>query len=144
MKYYNGEGVGRTLIIELDRGEDLFEGLERILEKEGIKDAYIASAVGSIEHLEYHRPKTMDAATDDEFLSLEGPFEFGNISGTVFDGVAHLHFSAGGVHGLHIGHLERGTKILYLLELVVIELKGLKLKRELTPERVKKLFPISG
>ncbi len=143
MKYYNGEGVGRTLVIELDRGEDLFEGLEEILKKEGIKDAYVASAVGSIERLEYHRPKTMDAATEDEFLSLDGPYEFGNISGTVFDGVPHLHFSAGGVNGLHVGHLERNTKVLYLLELVVIELKGLHLKRELTPENVKKLFPVA-
>lgn len=142
MKYYSGEGIGRVLVIELDRGEDLFQGVERILEKEGIKNAYVASAVGSIEHLEYHRPKTMDIATEDEFLSLEGPYEFGGITGTVFDGVAHFHFSAGGVNGIHAGHLERGTKVLYLLELIVIELKGLNLQRKLTPENVKKLFPI--
>ncbi|HIU77611.1 MAG TPA: DNA-binding protein [Candidatus Pelethocola excrementipullorum] len=143
MKCYSGEGVGRTLIIELDRGEDVFDKVEEVLLKEGIKNAYIASAVGSIAQLEYHRPKSMDAATEDEFLSLEGPFEFGGISGTIIDGVAHFHFSAGGTDGLHIGHLERGTKVLYLLELVVVELKGLSLKRMLTPEKVKKLFPIS-
>lgn len=80
----------------------------------------------------------MDEATEDEFLSLNGPFESGGISGTIINGVAHLHFSGGGVGGVHVGHLERGTKVLYLMELVVIELKGFELQRKLTPENVKK------
>lgn len=143
MKYYSGKGIGRTLLIELDRGEELFEGIERILAKEGIKNAYIASAVGSVAHLEYHRPKGMGEVTEDEFLSLEGPFEFGGLTGTVIDGIAHFHFSAGGVSGLHVGHLERGTTVLYLLELLVIEMDGFDLRREMTPENVKKLFPIN-
>ena len=41
-----------------------------------------------------------------------------------------------------------GTPVLslihiYLMELVVIELEGFALKRVLTPENVKKLFPVS-
>ena len=116
MKAFMGSGVGRTVILELDR---------------------------SIQHLEYHRPLTMDEATEDEFLSLDGPFETGGVTGTVIDGVAHLHFSGGGVQGIHVGHLEKGTRVLYLMELVVIELEGFALKRVLTPENVKKLFPIS-
>lgn len=140
MKYYMGEGVGKTLLIELDRGEELFSGVEKVLEEEGIRNAYIASAVGSVAHLEYHRPLHMGEVTDDEMLSLEGPFEFGDIMGTVIDGVAHFHFSCGGVGGNHIGHLERGTTVLYLLELLVIELKGFDLERKMTKENVKKLF----
>ena len=46
-----GSGVGRTVILELDRGDDIVESVEKTLEKEGIKNAYIASAVGSIQHL---------------------------------------------------------------------------------------------
>ncbi len=141
MEYYVGEGLGRVLIIELQRGEELFSGVEEVLKKEGIRNAYVASAVGSTAHLEYHRPKHMGEVTDDEMLSLEGPFEFGGISGTVIDGSAHFHFSAGGTKGNHIGHLERGTTVLYLLELLVIELKGFDLERKMTPEMVKRLFP---
>lgn len=143
MKAFMGSGVGKTVILELDRGDDIVESVEKTLEKEGIKNAYIASAVGSIQHLEYHRPLTMDEATEDEFLSLDGPFETGGVTGTVIDGVAHLHFSGGGVQGIHVGHLEKGTRVLYLMELVVIELEGFALKRVLTPENVKKLFPVS-
>ena len=143
MKYYGASGIGKVLLVELDKGEDLFEGIEDILKKEGIRNAYIASAVGSIEHLEYHRPTGMGEVTEDEFLSLEGPFEFGSLTGTVIDGAIHFHFSAGGVDQLHIGHLERGTKVLYLMELLVIELTGLALQRRMTPENVKKLFPVN-
>ncbi len=141
MEYYVGEGIGKVLIVELQRGEELFLGVEEVLKKEGIKNAYIASAVGSTAHLEYHRPKHMGEVTDDEYLSLEGPFEFGSIAGTVIDGVSHFHFTAGGTKGNHIGHLERGTTVLYLLELVVFELKGFELERKMTPEMVKRLFP---
>lgn len=35
MKYYSGDGVGKTFVIELDRGEELFESVESILGKEG-------------------------------------------------------------------------------------------------------------
>lgn len=143
MKSYMGNGIGRTMIIELDRGDDIIEGVENALKEKGIRNAYIASAVGSLEHLDYHRPTTMDLATEDEFLSIDGPFETGGITGTIIDGVAHLHFSSGGIGGVHVGHLEKGTKVLYLMELVLIELNGLELKRVLTPENVKKLFPVN-
>lgn len=141
MKYYSGDGIGKVLLIELDRGEELFDGIETILEKEGIRNAYIASAVGSVAHLEYHRPKDMSETTDDEMLSIPGPYEFGSLTGTVIDGVAHFHFSAGSAKGNHIGHLERGTTVLYLLELLVFELKGFDLERKWTDAGVRKLFP---
>ena len=64
MKAFMGSGVGRTVILELDRGDDIVESVEKALVEEGIKNAYIASAVGSIQHLEYHRPLTMDEATE--------------------------------------------------------------------------------
>ena len=61
MKYYSGDGVGKTFVIELDRGEELFESVESILEKEGVRNAFIASAVGSVAHLEYHRPTSINS-----------------------------------------------------------------------------------
>lgn len=141
MKYYDGGEIGRILILELDRGEDIFDEVEKALKKSNIANAYIASAVGSVEHLEYHRPTDLGAATEDEMMSIEGPFEFGGVTGTVINGVPHFHFSAGGVSGNYLGHLERGTRVLYLLELLIIEITGFDLERKLTKEKVNKLFP---
>ena len=129
MKLYEGGKVGKVIILELERGDDVFEEVDRALKQSGIKDAYIASAVGSVAQLEYHRP-----------TNIQGPFEFGGITGTVVDGAPHFHFSAGGVSGNYIGHLEKGTKVLYLLELVIVEVKGFNLKRKMTDEKVNKLF----
>lgn len=140
MQYFKGTGFNKVLLVELGRNEEIFSKLEEIMGKEGIRNAYVASAVGSIAHLEYHRPKHMGEVTDDEVLSIDGPFEFGSITGTIIDGVIHLHFSAGGVKGNHIGHLERGTTVLYLLELLIVELDGFNLERRMTDENVRKLF----
>jgi len=141
MRHFSASGIGRVIILELDRGERIIESIEDVLAKEGIKNAYIASAVGSVKKVEYHRPLTFDIEAVDEFISVEEPFELGNITGTVIDGVAHLHFSMASKDSIQMGHLERGTEVLYLAELTIIELNGLNLQRLLTPEKVKKLFP---
>lgn len=33
MKAFMGDGIGRTMILELDRGEDIVEGVESALKK---------------------------------------------------------------------------------------------------------------
>ena len=142
MKHFCAKGLGRVIILELERGEKIVESVESVLEEEGIKNAYIASAIGSVKHVEFHRPLTMDEATVDEFVSYDQPFELGCISGTVIDGIAHLHFSMGSKDSIQVGHLEKGTEVLYLVELTIIEIEGVQLKRMLTPEKVRKLFPI--
>ncbi len=142
MKHYCAKGLGRVVILELERGEMIVESVESVLTQAGIKNAYIASAVGSVKHVEFHRPLTMDAATVDEYVSIDQPFELGSITGTVIDGVAHLHFSMGSKDSIQIGHLEKGTEVLYLAELTIIEIEGIQLKRMMTSEKVKKLFPV--
>lgn len=141
MKHFCAKGLGRVIILELERGEKIIESVEETLKEAGIKNAYIASGIGSVKHLEFHRPLTMDEATVDEYVSFDQPFELGCISGTIIDGVAHLHFAMGSHESLQIGHLEEGTEVLYLAELTIVEIEGIELERVLTPEKVKKLFP---
>lgn len=143
MKCYSGSGLGRTFLLELDRGELIVESIEKVLQENNVKNAYIASGIGSVQHVEFHRPTTLSEVTEDEFLSFDQPFELGGISGTIIDGVAHLHFSMGSKDSLQIGHLEYGTKVLYLAELLIVEISGVSLKRVMTKEKVRKLFPIS-
>jgi predicted DNA-binding protein with PD1-like motif len=140
MRYFSGISIGRVFILELVRGEKIIESIRELLEKEGIKNAYIASAIGSIGKLCFHRPTSRAPVTEDENLSLLEPFEIGGIMGTVIDGVEHLHFSAASKESVQIGHLEPGTEVLYLTEIVLIELKNLNLERKMTEEMVKKLF----
>ena len=140
MKHFDPVTLGRTIIIELERGEPLIEGVCRELEKSGIKNAIIGSAVGSVQKLIYHRPTDMGQAANDEILTVNAPMEVGSLTGSVIDGQAHFHIIAIGPGGVYGGHMEPGTEVMYLFEIVMIELSGCNLERRLTPEKVKKLF----
>ena len=140
MKQFDPVQLGRTLIIELERGEPLIEGICGELEKAGIKNAIIGSAVGSIQKLIYHYPTDMGQTANDEFLTINEPMEVGSLTGSVIDGQAHFHIVATGPNGVYGGHVEPGTEVMYLLEIIMIELSGCSLERRLTPEKVKKLF----
>ena len=140
MKCYEGTGLGRVLVLELKRGEKIVESVEAALKERGIRNAYVASSVGSVQLMKSHRPTSLAEVTEDEFLTEQDPFELGGISGTVIDGVAHLHFSMASPNQVQCGHLEYGCEVLYLVEITVVEILGLNLERRMTPEKVKRLF----
>jgi predicted DNA-binding protein with PD1-like motif len=140
MKDFTGEGYGRVVILELVRGELLIESIEEKLAQMGIKNAVILSSVGSLQKIVYHRPTDFSAAAADEEIVLEEPFEIGSLTGSIIDGVAHLHFVAASPSGVYGGHLEPKTEVLYLFEVVIAEINGFNLERKLTPEKVKMLF----
>ena len=140
MKHFDPVQLGRAIIIELERGEPLIEGVCRELDKEGIKNAIVGSAVGSIQKLVYHRPTDMGQAANDEIVTVNAPMEVGSLIGSVIDGQAHFHIVAMAPDAVYGGHMETGTEVMYLLELVMIELSNCGLERRVTPEKVKKLF----
>lgn len=140
MKLFTSKGLGRTIIVELDRGEKIIEGICAALKKVGIENAIVGSAVGSIQKMHYHRPTDMSEAAIDEMICIEKPMEIGSLSGSVIDGVAHFHIVAADQTGIYCGHLENDSETMYLLEITMIELIDCHLERRLTPENVKKLF----
>ena len=142
MKDFRGGKLGKTVIVEMERGEKLIEGLKNKLSELGIKNAVVVSAIGSLQKLCYHRPTSFGAAAEDEFITVEEPLEICSLVGTVINGEPHFHFSAAGPNGIYGGHLEVGTEVLYLVEITLTEIEGFNLQRKLTDENVKKLFEI--
>jgi predicted DNA-binding protein with PD1-like motif len=126
-----GEGFGRSIIINLGRGDLLLESIRDRLEKEGIKNAVLYGAVGSMQKLVYHLPTSMGPTSNDKFITVEGdgPIELGSLSGNVIDGEPHLHIVAQDQKGNYIGHLEEGTEILFLAEIILAEIKGINIHR---------------
>ena len=143
MQKYVANTFGRIIILELERGEKIIESVEATLKELGVKNAYIASGIGSVQRLRYHKPTSLSAQSEDIFIDEVGAFEFGGIAGTVINGVAHFHFTIADMNGVHAGHLEYGTEVLYLAEITLVELPGFALERKLTAENVKKLFEIT-
>ena len=140
MKEFEVGKLGKTMIIELERGELLIESICAFLEKKGVQNAVVVSAVGSLQKLVYHRPTDFGEAANDEILEIKQPMEICSLIGAVIGGQAHFHVHASGPEEHHGGHLELGTEVMYLLEIMLVEIEDCNLERKLTPENVKKLF----
>lgn len=144
IKQYESTGLGKVILVELSRGENIVGSILEACKNADIKNAYIASSVGSVQHLKYHRPMTLAPITEDEILTYDEPLELGSISGTIINGQPHLHISAASPEGVRIGHLEPDTEVLYLVEVTIVEIRGLELKRMVTKAMVMKLFPLDA
>ena len=140
MKSFIGGSYGKSIIIEMERGEKIIETVSERLKEAGIKNAVVASAVGSLQKVVFHRPTGFQASTVDEFVTVEEPLEITSLTGTVIDGVPHFHFSAAGLKNMYGGHLETDSEVLYLVEITLVEINGYNLERRITKEKVKKLF----
>lgn len=138
--FLNNYETGRTIIVELERGERVIESIRTILGELNIKNAVVESSVGSLQRLVYHRPTGFQESAVDEFIDIREPMEIGCLSGSIIDGEPHFHFVAAGPEQIYSGHLEEESEVLYLLEVILKEIKGLNLERRRTEENVKKLF----
>lgn len=140
MKIFEADKLGKTIIVELKRGDKIIESISEALKKNDIKDAVIASAVGSIQKLVFHRPTDLGAAASDEIVTVEKPMEVCSLTGSIFNGSPHFHVVASAPDGIYSGHMEPGSETLYLLEVTIVEITGCDLERRFTPEKVYKLF----
>lgn len=128
-KVFHGHKLGRVIVLNLKRGDLLLESICEHLEKEGVKNAVLVSIVGSLRKLVYHRPLNFNMSAEDEFITVEAPMEIGSVMGTVINGKPHFHIVAADLEKTHVGHLEKGTEVLYLAEIVLCEIEGLNIDR---------------
>ena len=91
MRKFIGEGIGRIVVLNLQRGEKLLESIREQLKEEGIKNAIVLSAIGSLQKAVFHRVTGMEETPVDEFITLEEPMELASLQGVVIDGEPHFH-----------------------------------------------------
>jgi predicted DNA-binding protein with PD1-like motif len=141
MQSYVREGTGRLIVINLERGDLLLESITGELDRLGIKDAVITSAIGSLQKAEIHRVTGFEPEPVDEFLTIEAPMELSSLQGYVLDGQAHFHTVISDLEQTYTGHLEPGTTVLYLVEISMLEMKNVDLKRIRDENNIVKLAP---
>jgi predicted DNA-binding protein with PD1-like motif len=129
MRTFVGEGLGRIVVLNLERGDKLLESIRQALAELDVRDAVLISAIGTFSKVVFHRITTTDEVPQDEFITLEGPIELSAVDGMVVDGEPHLHMVFSDLENTYSGHLEDGSVICYLVELVFAEIKGLHLCR---------------
>lgn len=139
MKKFEGYELGKVVILNLDRGDLLLETIEAELEKSGIKNALLTSAIGSLQKVVLHRVIGKGPEPEDEFITLEKPMELASLQGFVLDGKAHFHMVVSDVDNAYTGHLEPGTTVLYLGEVSLVEIKGVSLERRKDENNIGKI-----
>lgn len=129
MRHFTGEGLGKVILINLQRGDMLLESIVDRLQRSGIKNAVILSAIGSLQKAVFHRVTGMEASPVDEFVTIEKPLELASLQGIVVDSHPHFHMVVSDLEQSYTGHLEEGTTVLYLVEISLAEIKGVELER---------------
>lgn len=124
-KHMEYRRFGNTIIVRMDKGEDLFEKLKRVATLEDVKLAGI-SALGTFSSMTvgiYDLDQKQFIGND-----FEGMFEIVSLTGTIntMDGnyYCHLHAAAGDRNGnVFGGHLSRGI-VGATLEMVITVIDG--------------------
>lgn len=130
MKDFTFSGLGRVVVINLERGELLLESIKASLAKAGIKNAILTSAIGSLQKVVLHRVTGYEPTPVDEFITLEQPMELASLQGIVVDGEPHFHMVVSDLEQAYTGHLEEGTTVLYLVEISLVEISEAEVVRK--------------
>ena len=140
MEYFSTEGLGRTFILRLDRGDYLLESIMGLISQENLKDAVVVSAIGTLDKCKLHMVITTGYPPVEHYEHWEDkPLELSSIDGIIADGKPHLHVVVSDRERAYSGHLEEGCRVLYLAEIVLIELKSMDLTRVHDDDRIMKL-----
>jgi uncharacterized protein len=123
------EGLGRIAILRFERGQKLREGIRDKLRELGIRNAVLISAIGTFEKARFHRIKNTNPRAEDEIIEIDGPMELASVAGIVADGEPHFHMTFQDLDRAYAVHLEDGSVVCYLAEIVLAEIKGVELTR---------------
>lgn len=104
-----------TFAFRLKPGEDLKEGIEKVVTEKNIKAGWISTCVGSLTKY------SIRLANQQEASKGEGYFEIISLVGTVSANGSHLHISISDSTGKTVGgHLMQGCKIYTTAEIVLL------------------------
>ncbi len=129
MRTIISKGFGRIIILSFDRGEKLRESIREKLRELGVKNAVLVSAIGTLEKARFHRIKNTNRLPEDEIFESNAPIELAAVDGIVADGEPHFHMVFQDLDRAYAAHLEDGSVVCYLAEIVLAELKSVELTR---------------
>ena len=134
MDVFPGGRIAEVVALRLDRGEDVLDSIEKAARDHGIHTGVVISGIGTLDQATLHHITTTTYPSKNEFPTFEGPIELLSIDGIIADFNAHLHTCISIKDKTYMGHMEPGCRVLYLAEIVIAKLDGVKLTRTENPE----------
>lgn len=129
MQTHTGMEYGRFVFMHLAKGELVLENIEHEMRRLGILNGIVTSGIGSLRKVVYHRIATVADNPTNEYITVESPTEVLALQGIIVNGEPHLHITCCNTKDAFGGHLETGCEVQYLLEISIIEVKGIDLVR---------------
>ena len=140
MKSFEAGSIKRTIVIGLERGDEVLGSVEKAIAEHNIQQGVIVSGIGALSRAVYHRVTTFDEKATDEIITVDSPMELGSMQGFISDGMPHIHVTLYDLEGNGFsGHLEPGSIVLYLGEIVILEFEGGDIVRKPNPFGIKLL-----
>jgi uncharacterized protein len=116
--------VPKVHAFRLKPGQDLKEGIQKLVTEKQIKAGWISTCVGSLTQYSIRFANQPNASSD------SGHFEMVSLTGTVSVNGCHIHISISDSTGKTIGgHLMEGCKIYTTAEIVILSSDDLVFKR---------------
>jgi predicted DNA-binding protein with PD1-like motif len=140
MKIANGT-INKVLVARLQRGEDVIEGIKKVCQDNGVKNAVIISMIGSLYRARYTGPindPSVKCGTGGTDIQLEGPIEMLTGQGEIChkdDGELSIHIHAtftdskGNAYGGHLFSDE--NEVLNTLNVFIGVIEGVDMGIEL-------------
>ena len=129
MQTHTGSEYGRFVLMHLSKGELLLESIQNEMSRLDIIHGIVTSGIGSLRKVVYHRIATIADNPTNEYITIESPTEVLALQGIIVDGEPHLHITCCNTETSFGGHLEPGCEVQYLMEISIIEVKGVNLER---------------
>jgi uncharacterized protein len=113
--------ASRVILVRLDPQEDVLEALRTAVREQGLRNAAILTAVGSLDQYRVHVVETTNMPPGNIFFDATGPFDILSITGLVVDGGVHAHITFSNPAHAMGGHLEEGCRVLTFAVIVMLE-----------------------
>ncbi len=131
MKTYTTNNFGRIVIMHLGKGERILESVQKEINRLGIRNGVLLSAIGSLRKATLHVITNTEELSVNQYITVEKPIELGSAQGIIIDGEPHFHLTISEPDKMYAGHMENGCEVQYLAELAILELNDLNLTRKL-------------
>lgn len=136
MEYSVGK-AGRVVAARLFEGEDLYQSIEQIARREGIRCAAVLITGGFRQADVVVGPKQERPRIEPDFRPFAGPGEALGVGTIYCDETGpklHLHAAMGKVGQNLVGCPRGGAHVFLILEVTIIEIVGIEAERKLDPE----------
>ena len=134
MQVFPGGEIAEIITLRLDKGEDVLASIERCARERGVHTGVVLSGIGTLYKAQLHHITYTGFPPKNEFVTYEGPIELLSIDGLIAEFVPHLHTCISIKDQTYMGHMEPDCLVLYLAEIAIARLDGVRLTRKMNSQ----------